>query len=192
MKRAILAIAAAVALGLGTLVVAQNSGDPDAPIRADEAPPMVGAEKAPRDIPRGSTPMSERVATIAILNKRNGLSRDLRMRPGDRIRIGDAVVRLQACDQTEPWEAEQLTGAFVQLIARGSKDKWQKVFSGWLYKETPSLNVVQHPIFDVWVKDCTMRHPEAGPDSVIVSVAGEGGSSSRSNARKSADTDSAD
>ncbi|MEM6827498.1 MAG: DUF2155 domain-containing protein, partial [Pseudomonadota bacterium] len=26
-------------------------------------------------------------------------------------------------------------------------------------KESPSLNVVEHPIYDVWVKDCAMRFP---------------------------------
>ena len=35
-------------------------------------------------------------------------------------------------------------------------DGWKKTFSGWLFKESPSLNVVEHPIYDVWVKDCKM------------------------------------
>ena len=26
-------------------------------------------------------------------------------------------------------------------------------------RESPSLNVVEHPVYDVWVKDCTMRFP---------------------------------
>ena len=33
------------------------------------------------------------------------------------------------------------------------------VFSGWLFKNSPSLNVVEHPIYDVWVKDCAMSFP---------------------------------
>jgi hypothetical protein len=155
----------------------------DAPIAANQnrEPPTARAPST-----RKATPMVERVATLGILNKRNGLSRDLNMKPGDAIRIGDAVVRLKACDQTEPWEREQLTGGFVQLIVRGADAKWRKVFSGWLYKETPSLNVVEHPIYDVWVKACTMAHPDIGPDTVVMSGGdGEEPASTRPKARKS-------
>jgi hypothetical protein len=169
-------------------------GDPgEAPIAADNlsAPvatvPQVASKPSPAEV-TAATPMAERVATIGILNKRNGLSRDLRMRPGDAVHIGDAVVRLKACDQTEPWEKDQLTGAFVQLIVHGADDKWRKVFSGWLFKESPSLNVVQHPIYDVWVKACTMRHPDVGPNTVVLSGDASGGVA-KSKARKSAPAD---
>lgn len=168
---------------------------------AAAAPAIQSALTAPRDEPiaaendepaqprnpttRNATPMNDRVATLGILNKRNGLSRDLTMKPGQAVRIGDAVVRLKACDQTEPWEREQLTGAFVQLIVHGGDDKWRKVFSGWLYKETPSLNVVEHPVYDVWVKACAMRHPDIGPDTVVMSGGDDGDASDRARARKS-------
>ncbi len=136
-----------------------------APIAAEA--PASPKPRAPST--RKATPMGERVATLGILNKRNGLSRDLKMKPGEAVRIGDAVVRLKACEQTEPWEREQLTGGFVQLVVRGADNKWRKFFSGWLYKETPSLNVVEHPIYDVWVKACAMDHPDIGPDTVVMS-----------------------
>jgi hypothetical protein len=113
--------------------------------------------------PAGTTPMAEREAVIGLLNKRNGLSRDLTLRPGQAIRVGDVIVRLRACEVTAPWEVQQLTGAFVQLDVREPRsDRFRRVFSGWLYKETPSLNVVEHPIYDVWPKSCAMTHPAGG------------------------------
>ncbi len=157
----------------------QGSSSSEAPIAA-EAP-----ERPRAPTTKSGTPMAERVATLGILNKRNGLSRDLNMKPGEAVRIGDAVIRLKACDQTEPWEREQLTGAFVQLIVNGADTKWRKVFSGWLYKETPSLNVVEHPVYDVWVKACKMSHPDIGPDTVVMS-GDESGEPTRPKARKSA------
>ena len=82
--------------------------------------------------------------------------------------MGDVIVRLQACERTAPWEMPKETGAFVQLLVkeRGTEDQFLKVFSGWLFKNSPSLNVVEHPIYDVWVKDCTMAFPgeEAAPN----------------------------
>ncbi len=111
------------------------------------------------------TPMAERVATLGFLNKRNGLTRDLELRPGQSVRIGRAIVRLRACERTAPWELTPEQGAFVQLLVnerppnRSGDDQWKRVFSGWLFRESPSLNVVEHPIYDVWVKSCAMSFP---------------------------------
>lgn len=139
-------------------------------------------ESAPVDT--GSTPMSERVAVLGLLNKRNGVSRDVTLKPGQAVRLGDTLVRLRACERTAPYEPEQLTGAFVQFDVREADNRWRRAFSGWLYKERPGLNVVQHPVYDVWTKSCTMSFPDKGPDTVVLG-SGEGGAS-RSSAPKSA------
>jgi hypothetical protein len=155
-------------------------------------PPTTKAEPPVKAL----TPMAQRVATIGLLNKRNGLWRDVTLKPGEAVRIGDVVVRLKACETTAPWEQEAYTGAFVQLIVLGSDDKWRKVFSGWLYKESPSLNVVEHPIYDVWAKACTMRHPDTGPDTTVVRggepKASSGASSKKRKSPAGADDDKAD
>lgn len=114
----------------------------------------------------GTTPMAQRTAVIGLLNKRNGISRELVLKPGQAIRIGDAIVRLRACETTAPWEAQKLTGAFVQLDVRDPQGQFHRIFSGWLYKESPSLNVLEHPVYDVWPKSCAMTHPEAAADTV--------------------------
>ena len=46
----------------------------------------------------------ERVATLGLLNKRNGIARDITLRPGQSVRVGDVIVRLRACETTAPWE----------------------------------------------------------------------------------------
>ena len=111
------------------------------------------------------TPMAERVAVLGLLNKRNGQTRDIELKPGEAIRYGKVVVRLRACEKTAPWENYPDNGAFVQLIVRerppGTNDaeRWRQVFSGWLFKENPAANVVEHPIYDIWVKACKMSFP---------------------------------
>ncbi len=143
-----------------------------APAATEKSAPEPAKKATPKPRPglgnsKTATPMAQRVAQIGVLNKRNSLSRDLTMKPGEAIRMGDLVVRLRACETTAPWEDEKLTGAFLQVLTRGSDEKWRKNFSGWVFKESPSLNVVEHPIYDVWVKDCKMSHPDIGEDTVI-------------------------
>ena len=106
------------------------------------------------------TPMEERVATLGLLNKRNNSSQDIELSPGESRRIGDIVIRLQACERTAPWELQRETGAFVQVLVQDRGfDDFRSIFSGWLFKNSPSLNVVEHPVYDVWVKDCAMSFP---------------------------------
>lgn len=186
---------ALIALGVGAALAFQNeaSPQPEAPAPApapatsgNEAAPAADAP-APRAAPAPApsrqriTPMKDRVAVLGLLNKRNGIWRDLRMRPGQAVRVGDVIVRLRACEITAPWEVQKLTGAFVQTDVRAADGKWRRVFSGWLYKESPSLNVVEHPIYDVWPKSCAMQYPETGPDTVSAVSAAP----SRSSAPKS-------
>jgi len=111
------------------------------------------------------TPMAERVAVLGLLNKRNGQTRDIELKPGEAIRFGKVVVRLRACEKTAPWETYPDQGAFVQLLVNErppgttEAERWRQVFSGWLFKENPAANVVEHPIYDVWVKSCKMSFP---------------------------------
>lgn len=118
------------------------------------------AVDVPLDGDVGATPMEERVATVGLLNKRNNLSEDFEIRPGETVESGPVILTLAACERTAPWEMPQETGAFVQVdvLERGQSDH-RRVFSGWLFKESPSRNVVEHPIYDVWVKDCAMSFP---------------------------------
>ena len=169
---------------------ANSTAPPDAPILAKPPAAQSGPKSPPLSENRAATPMAERAATLGVLNKRNGLSRDLVMKPGQAVRLGDLVVRLRACEKTAPWEPEKWTGAFVQVITRENRVVWRKIFSGWLYKESPSLNIVEHPIYDVWVKACKMRHADVGP-STIIARGGASGSGSASSASKSPEAEAA-
>lgn len=138
-----------------------------------------------------ATPMKDRVAVLGLLNKRNGEAREFKLKPGQAVRIGDVVVRLKACDKTAPWEADQLTGAFVQVDVLELDKQWHRVHSGWLFAERPALNVVQHPIYDVWPKSCAMTFRDSGPDTVPAPAAGGSGSGNASSAKKSPSTEGA-
>ena len=107
------------------------------------------------------------------------------MKPGDALRVGNVIVRLRACETTAPWEPEALTGAFLQLDVQGTgaDERFRRAFSGWVYKETPSLNVVEHPVYDVWPKSCAMTHPGAGADTLAAPDASKESSAKKSGSR---------
>ena len=133
---------------------------------ATPAPAAAASAAAPVN-DYGATPMNERVAVIGLLNKRNNVSEEIKLKPGEAREIGPVIIRVSACERTAPWEMPQQTGAFVQVdIRERGAAQHARIFSGWMFLESPSLNVVEHPVYDVWVKDCTMRFPgEEGPAS---------------------------
>lgn len=155
-----------VAFTAATLLLAACTGEaPEPEAEATEIP-----EELARAAPTVSgaaglgTPMADRVAVLGLLNKRNNISRDIELKPGEQRRVGDVVLRLSACERTAPWEEPPETGAFVQVVVQQRTDadadlEWHRIFSGWLFRNSPSVNVVEHPIYDVWVKDCRMSFP---------------------------------
>jgi len=160
-------------LGAAAAIAGASACSP--PGAPERDPKEKGGEPEPEvvDIPQtvtelapGTTPVAERVAVLAVLNKRNGNGRDITLRPGQAVRWEDVIVRLRSCETTAPWEEQRLTGAFVQLDVRNAQGQFQRVFSGWVWKESPSLNVVEHPVYDVWPRSCAMTHPEAGESTV--------------------------
>jgi hypothetical protein len=155
-----------LAVPVAFLLLASCSGEaPEQEAEATDIPEELAGE-VPTVTGEGGlgTPMAERVAVLGLLNKRNNISRDVELKPGEQRRIGDVVVRVSACERTAPWEEPPETGAFVQVVVQERRDadsdmEWRRIFSGWMFRNSPSLNVVEHPIYDVWVKDCRMSFP---------------------------------
>jgi hypothetical protein len=150
------------------LALAACSQEPDAPgPAATDVPQGVIGNANPNRATIESdygTPVKDRIGTLALLNKRNDLVTELKLKTGESRRVGNVVVKLATCERTLPWERPVETGAFVQVFVeeRAKSDEpltWHKVFSGWLFKNSPSLNAVEHPVYDVWVKDCAMKFP---------------------------------
>ena len=171
--------------------------------RHDDVP-----EQQPTDVPQGvignpravaavenqfATPVKDRVATLGLLNKRNNQVEDLVLKTGEARRIGNVVVKLATCEKSLPWERPPEIGAFVQLFVEERTSirdplAWHKVFSGWLFKNAPSLNVVQHPVYDVWVKDCAMKFPGEEENPADAAAAAKAAKASGSASPTAADT----
>jgi hypothetical protein len=158
--------AVARALALAGVLALAGCGDkapPPPPEATETGSAVVSASGAAVESEFG-TPIKDRVATLGFLNKRNNITQELVLKSGESRRIGNAIVKLATCEKTAPWEDPPETGAFVQLYVeeRATTSEplaWRKVFSGWLFKNAPSLSVVEHPVYDVWVKDCAMTFP---------------------------------
>ncbi|MBV7257546.1 DUF2155 domain-containing protein [Pacificimonas sp. WHA3] len=121
------------------------------------------------DARSGTTPMAERTVIIGVLDKASQATETIETNPGKTVSYRGLTIAVRACEATPPWAAQKFVGGFLQVdyTPRRGADP-ARVFSGWLYANTPSLNSFDHPNYDVWVSACKMDWPETGPDTILV------------------------
>lgn len=176
---------------LPALVLAACNGQPAPTEKAVAKPKASGSSGAVLAGNGVGTPMAERVAVIGLLNKRNGQTRDFELKPGQSVRLGKVALFVRACERTAPWETYPDQGAFVRMAVferppgTNDSERWRWVFSGWLFKENPTQNILQHPVYDVWVKACKMSFPGEEPAPGELTVPSGDDDSKPSNAPQS-------
>ena len=114
------------------------------------------AAAAPAQAERISNP----IAIFAGLDKITGLTTTFEAKIGEQKRFGGLFVKADAC-YTRDITEEPRTTSFVEVEEAEPDDTRKKIFSGWMFAESPGLSAVEHPIYDVWLTGC--RDPDAPP-----------------------------
>jgi hypothetical protein len=97
------------------------------------------------------------------LDKITGIATNFEVPVGQEKPFGPFIVKAFVCF-TRPVTEQPKTAAFVQVDVREIDGKSKRIFSGWMFAESPGLNAVEHPIFDVWLTGC--KDPNAPPPVV--------------------------
>jgi hypothetical protein len=100
------------------------------------------------------------IAMFAGLDKITGLTTTFEAKIGEQKRFGGLFVKADAC-YTRDITEEPRTTSFVEVEEIEPDDTRKKIFSGWMFAESPGLSAVEHPIYDVWLTGC--RDPNAPP-----------------------------
>jgi hypothetical protein len=107
--------------------------------------------------------ISNPVAVFAGLDKITGVTTTFEAKVGEEVRFGGLIIKADAC-YSSPVTEEPRTTSFVEVNEIELDDSRKTIFSGWMFAESPGLNAVEHPIFDVWLTAC--RDPNAPPPPV--------------------------
>jgi hypothetical protein len=113
--------------------------------------------------PAAADHIANPIAVFNGLDKITGLTTSFEVKVGERKRFGGLIVKPDIC-YTRPVTEEPKTTSFVEVEEVESDNSEKPVFSGWMFAESPGLNAVQHPIYDVWLTGC--RDPNAPPPVV--------------------------
>lgn len=91
------------------------------------------------------------------LDKSVGRTVTFEAKVGSTIQYGPLYIKIQACRKAPPIEKPE-SAAFLQIweVPPGEeKSEWS--FSGWMFASSPALSPMDHPVYDVWVLECTGR-----------------------------------
>jgi hypothetical protein len=111
---------------------------------------------SPADAARVANP----IAVFSGLDKITGLTTTFEAKIGEEKRFGGLYVKADACYTRDVTE-EPKTTSFVEVEEIESDNTRKKIFSGWMFAESPGLSAFEHPIYDVWLTGC--RDPDAPP-----------------------------
>ena len=68
--------------------------------------------------------------------------------------FGTLVIRVRACRKRPPTEPPE-SAAYVEVLDKKIGEEPISLFNGWMFASSPTLNSLEHPVYDVWVLKCT-------------------------------------
>lgn len=93
--------------------------------------------------------VNRNTAVLRIMNKDAGKVQEVNIPVGQEQQFEKMFINVRSCKQTDPFLAEDFF-AFMEISER---DKGQ-FFGGWMSRNEPGQNPLQHPDYDVWLVKC--------------------------------------
>ena len=142
--RLLLAVSLSIALAAGPAGAQQTRPDarPVDPTTTQEEPPEEPFEPDLQEV------------VLQGLDKETARILSFGGRVGETVRFRTLDIVIRRCQRTPPDEPPE-RAAFLQIDdVDPDTGKRTMAFSGWMFKSKPALSAMDHPIYDVWVKDC--------------------------------------
>lgn len=98
------------------------------------------------------------IAVFAALDKVTARISPLEIPIGETVKFGALTVTPRVCFTRPPTEAP-LTSAFVEVEEIKLSGEKHRIFTGWMFAQSPGLHAVEHPVFDVWLTSCKTNAP---------------------------------
>ncbi len=76
--------------------------------------------------------------------------------------FGVLSIEVKSCKKKPPTEPPEKV-AFMVINDLKPGEKMIEVFKGWMFASSPSLNGLEHPVYDVWVLDCRKLSIQSKP-----------------------------
>jgi hypothetical protein len=104
------------------------------------------------------------VAEFSGIDKITGRIINFDVYVNETVQFGALQVTPKIC-YSRPKAEEPKTDSFVQVDEITLDRKIRRIFTGWMFAESPGLNAVEHPVYDVWLKECKQKSDVPAPEA---------------------------
>jgi hypothetical protein len=104
------------------------------------------------------------VAEFSGIDKITGRITSFDVYVNETVQYGALQVTPKVCYSRDDTEAQRID-SFVEVDEITLDRKIRRIFTGWMFADSPGLNAVEHPIYDVWLTGCKQRSDVPAPTS---------------------------
>ena len=117
------------------------------------------------------------VAVFSGIDKITGRITSFDVYIGETVQFGALQVTPRVCYSRDDTEAQKVT-TFVEVDEITLDRKIRRIFTGWMFADSPGLNAVEHPVYDVWLTECKAKSEVPPPETA---ESGESGTTDQQN-----------
>lgn len=114
--------------------------------------------------PAMAQPIAHPVATFAGLDKITGRITRFDVYIDETVLFGALEMTPRACYSRPANDTLQRTSAFIEVDQRGLDGSSERIFTGWMFADSPALHAVDHAIYDIWLIECKTSTNVPPPD----------------------------
>ena len=103
------------------------------------------------------------VAAFSGIDKITGRITNFDVYIGETVQFGALQVTPKVCYSRDDTEAQKVT-SFVEVDEITLDRKIRRIFTGWMFADSPGLNAVEHPVYDVWLTECKAKSDVPPPE----------------------------
>ena len=104
-------------------------------------------------LPRAAGALEGSGVSLQALDKVTARVTTLEVTLGQPVRFGTLEIVARRCYKRPPEESPE-SAAFLEIREIRAGEAPQQLFTGWMFASSPALSALEHPVYDVWVKDC--------------------------------------
>lgn len=112
--------------------------------------------------PAAAEPIENPIAVFSGLDKVTGRIISFDVYIDETVQFGALRVTPRTC-HTQPPTEEPNTMVFAEVDEITLDARIRRIFTGWMFATSPALNALEHPVYDVWLKDCALTSDTPAP-----------------------------
>ena len=114
--------------------------------------------------PAGAATLANPIAMFTGLDKITGRITSFDVYVDETVQFGALQITPRACYTRPPTETQR-TSVFVEVDQVSLQQTVRRIFTGWMFADSPALNAIDHAVYDIWLLECKRSSDVPPPDA---------------------------